>query len=166
VRWPGKIPPGSVCREPACTIDLLPTLAAITGAPALPNPIDGLDIRPLLFGEKDARSPHDALFFYYANGQLQAMRSGPWKLLFPHTARTMKGQAPGKDGLPGKYAALPVGLELYQLTEDLSETTNVAPQHADLVTALQAKADVMRAELGDSLTKTPAKAVRPPGTVR
>lgn len=166
VRWPGKIPAGSVCREPASTIDLLPTLAAITGAPALPNPIDGLDIRPLLLGEKDARSPHDALFFYYANGQLQAMRSGPWKLLFPHTARTMKGQAPGQDGVPGKYAPLPVGLELYQLTEDIGETTNIAAQHADLVTALQAKADVMRAELGDSLTKTPAKGVRPSGTSR
>jgi arylsulfatase A len=163
-RWPGKIPASTICREPAATIDLLPTLAAITGAAKPERRIDGLDIRPLLFGEKDARSPHEALFFYYGDGQLQAMRAGKWKLLFPHTARTMIGQTAGKDGIPGKYRPLPVGLELYDLDADIGETKNVAEANVEVVAELQKKAAVIRGELGDTLTKVPATAVRAPGT--
>jgi arylsulfatase A-like enzyme len=166
IRWPGKIPAGTVCHEPAATIDVLPTLAAVTGAPKPERPIDGLDLRPLLFGEKDAHSPHDALFFYYADGQLQAMRSGRWKLLFPHTARSMIGQAPGKDGLPGKYRPLPVALELYDLTEDTGETKNLAEAKPEIIADLQKKAAAIRTELGDSLTKTKATAVRTPGLAK
>ncbi len=162
-RWPGRIPAGSVCKEPVSTIDILPTLAAITGAPAPKLPIDGLDIRPLLFGEKDARSPHDALFFYYQDNQLQAMRSGQWKLHFPHKARSMTGQAPGKDGIPGKYRQIPVGLELYDLADDIGETKNLAESKADIVAKLQEKAAKMRAELGDSLSQIKPTAVRPAG---
>ena len=160
-RWPGKIPAGTVCGEPAATIDLLPTLGALAGAAKPEQKIDGRDIRSLLFGEKEVHSPHEALFFYYADGQLQAMRSGKWKLLFPHTARTMIGQAPGKDGIPGKYRALPVGLELYNLAEDIGETKNLAETEGKIVTELQAKADQMREELGDSLQKKVGKEVRP-----
>ncbi len=165
-RWPGKIPAGTVCSEPACTIDLLPTLAAITGAPKPEKPIDGLDIRPLLFGEKGARSPHDALFFYYADGQLQAMRSGKWKLLFPHTTRSMLGQAPGKDGTPGKYRPLKVGLELYDLTADIGETKNLTEAEPKVIADLQAKADKIRVELGDSLQKIQGTAIRPAATAK
>ena len=123
-RWPGKIPPGTVRREPAATIDIFPTLAALTAAPAPPpdHPIDGKDLSPLLFGLPGAKPPHEALFFYYEQDQLQAMRSGRWKLLFPHTSRTIHGQPPGKDGTPTKYLALPVGLELYDLESDVGET--------------------------------------------
>jgi arylsulfatase A len=160
-RWPGRIPAGTVCREPAATVDVLPTIAALVGAPPSSLPIDGNDIRPLLFGEPGARSPHDALFFHYGPGQLQAMRSGRWKLLFPHTARTMLGQGPGKGGVPGKYRDLPVGLELYDLEADPGETTNVATQHPDVVRSLQAKADAFRGELGDTLTKRVGTAIRP-----
>lgn len=164
-RWPAKIPAGTVSHEPLATIDLLPTIAAITGAKLPENRIDGRDIRPQLFGQKDAPPAHDALFFYYADGQLQAMRSGPWKLLFPHTARTMEGQAPGKDGLPGKYRPLKVGLELYDLNADLGETKNLAETKPEIIRELQAKADVMRADLGDSLQKIPATGVRPAGKI-
>ncbi len=127
-RWPGQIPAGSTRREPAATIDILPTLAALAHAPLPDRPIDGKDITPLLLGDPAASPPHDALFFYYADGQLQAMRSGRWKLLFPHTARTMIGQAPGSGGTPGKYKPLPVGLELYDLEADIGETTNLAAE--------------------------------------
>lgn len=161
-RWPGRIPPGTVCREPAATIDILPTIAALAGAPLPSLPIDGKDIRPLLFGEPGARSPHDALFFHYANGQLQAMRSGRWKLLFPHTARTMNGQAPGKGGIPGKYARLHVGLELYDLQTDIGETTNLANRRPEVVRELEEKAERFRDELGDSLKKRVGSGVRPP----
>ncbi|WP_435018045.1 sulfatase family protein [Tundrisphaera sp. TA3] len=161
-RWPGRIPAGTVRREPAATIDILPTLAALAGADLPKRPIDGKDIRPLLFGEPDARAPHEALFFHYGPGQLHAMRSGRWKLQFPHTARSMVGQTPGKGGVPGKYRDLEVGLELYDLDADPGETTNVAAQHPDVVKQLQTLADAHRAELGDTLTsKRPGSAVRP-----
>jgi arylsulfatase A-like enzyme len=163
-RWPGRIPAGLVQGQPAATIDLLPTFAAIVGARPPIATIDGLDVRPLLFGEPDARSPHDALFFYYADGQLQAMRSGPWKLLFPHTTRTMEGQAPGRGGVPGKYRELPVGLELYDLGADVGESRNLASERPEVVARLQQSADAMRARLGDRLAGREPAEVRPAET--
>ncbi len=62
MRWPGHIPAGTVCHEPAMTIDLLPTIARLVGAEVPPN-IDGLDIRPLIFGEPGAKSPHERSIF-------------------------------------------------------------------------------------------------------
>ena len=162
-RWPSHIPPGSTRHEPAGTIDILPTLAALTHATLPPRPIDGKDITPLLLGDSHAAPTHDALFFYYADGQLQAMRSGRWKLLFPHIARTMIGQGSGGGGTPGKYRALPVGLELYDLETDLGETMNLAAKYPELVRDLQTRADIIRDQLGDSLQKKTGHAVRPAG---
>src|SRR5215208_3868293 len=53
-RWPGKIPADSVCREPAMTIDVLPTVAKIIGAELPKRKIDGKDIGPLLRAEAGA----------------------------------------------------------------------------------------------------------------
>ena len=72
------------------------------------------------------------------------MRPGRWKLLFPHTSRTIHGQPPGKDGTPTKYLALPVGLELYDLESDLGETHNLATDRPDVVQHLQSLAESMR----------------------
>ncbi len=162
-RWPGQIPPGSTRHEPTSTIDILPTIAALTHAPLPSLPIDGKDITPLLRGDPDARAPHNALFFYYADGQLQALRSGRWKLLFPHTARIMAGQPHGHGGTPGKPKPIPVGLELYDLETDLGETHNLATARPEVVRELEAKADAMRAQLGDSLQHKASHAVRPAG---
>ncbi|HUT12670.1 MAG TPA: sulfatase, partial [Thermoguttaceae bacterium] len=61
MRWPGKIPAGTTCRELAGTLDLMPTLAKLAGTSAPADRIiDGKDIRPLLFGEEGARSPREA----------------------------------------------------------------------------------------------------------
>jgi len=162
-RWPGKVPAGSVCKEPAMTIDLLPTLAKLADAPLPKLPIDGKDIGPLLRGEANAQSPHEALFFYWGR-ELQAVRSGNWKLHFPHSYRTIK--TPGKDGKPGQGPEGKTPLALYDLAKDMGEATNVADQHPDVVKRLQALADQMRAELGDSATKQEGKGVRPPGLVQ
>ena len=162
-RWPGKIPAGTVCAEPAMTIDLFPTIARLIGAEPPAHKIDGLDIWPLFTGESGAKNPHDAYFHYYAQNELQAVRSGDWKLFFPHTARTMLGQEPGKDGTPGKYRPLPVTPALYNLRDDLGETRDLAAENPAIVQRLEALAEQARAELGDALTKRPATAAREPG---
>src|SRR5438876_6911237 len=72
-RWPGKIPAGTVCREPAMTLDLLPTLAQLAGAPLPKHKIDGLDIWPLLAGQPGAKNPHEAYYFYWSR-ELQGVR--------------------------------------------------------------------------------------------
>jgi len=162
-RWPGTIPPATVRGEPAATIDILPTLAALAGAPLPDLPIDGKNIAPLLRGDPAAAPPHEALFFHYEAGQLQAMRAGRWKLLFPHTARTMNGQAPGAGGTPGKYRPSPVGLELHDLETDIGETRNLALEKPEVVRELQARADVIRGKLGDKLTGRKGSEIRPVG---
>ena len=162
-RWPEKIPANTVCAEPAMTIDIFPTVARLIGAELPAHKIDGLDIWPLFGGEPSAKNPHDAYFFYYGVNELQAVRSGDWKLFFPHTARSMQGQAPGKDGIPGKYKPLPVVHELYDLKNDLGETTNVAAANPDVVQRLEALAERAREDMGDSLTKRTGSGTREPG---
>lgn len=164
-RWPGKIPPNRVSAEPAMTIDLLPTIAGLIKAPLPEKKIDGLDIWPLLRGDANAKCPHEAYFIYYANNQLQAVISGKWKLIFPHTYRTLAGGPGGKDGLPAPYKSAQAELELYDLQNDLSETTNVLDKHPDVVARLQKLAEGCREDLGDSLTKRKGTGVREPGHV-
>ncbi|MGC1275226.1 MAG: hypothetical protein WBC44_16090, partial [Planctomycetaceae bacterium] len=82
----------------------------------------------LLTGEPDARSPHDA-FFYYLRDELRGVRSGEWKLYLPVD-----------DSQPAR---------LYDLTNDLAETRDVAAAHPDVIERLTRFADEARAELGD-----------------
>ncbi len=162
-RWPGKIPADTVCAEPGMNIDLLPTIAALAGAKLPAHQIDGRDIWPLFVGTPNAKSPHDAYFFYYGQNELQAVRSGEWKLFFPHRARSMQGQALGKDGIPGKYQPLPVESALYNLQSDPGETKNVAAENTEVVKRLEILAEKAREDLGDALTKRIGKGTRKPG---
>ncbi len=162
-RWPRRIPAGTVTSEPAMTIDILPTIASLTGAPLPRLPIDGKDIRPLLLGEPGAASPHEALLFYWGR-HLQAVRSGKWKLHFPHEYRSLGGPA-GSGGMPGKYIQRSIDLALFDLEADRSETTNVAARHPHVVRRLEALAEKARAELGDSATGQRGRGVREPGHV-
>ena len=162
-RWPGRIPAGRASREPAMTIDLLPTIASLVGVELPKHKIDGLDIWPLLAGQPKATSPHEAFFFYYNVNELQAVRSGRWKLILPHTYRTLAGQQGRDDGLPVKYQMVKAGLELYDVQSDVSETTNVADKYPDVVRRLEALAEQAREDLGDRLTGRSGKNVREPG---
>lgn len=102
-QWKGKIPAGSVCDQVASTIDLLPTIAALTGAELPEEKIDGKDIWPLLAGKRK-NSPHrKSGYYYYVGKTAEAVRKGKWKL------RRRKGV-----------------VELYNLEKDIAETTNLA----------------------------------------
>lgn len=181
--WPGRVPAGAVCDEILTSMDLLPTFQTWTGAPAPTAKIDGRDVTDLLFGKSGARSPHEA-FVYYAGSELQAIRSGEWKLHFPHPYITPHAE-PGRDGKPSNwenmkpaaitqsgiqgiatrhgYRVAEQSLALYNLHEDIGETKDVSAAHPEIVERLKKLAEPLRQELGDTLTQTAAKAARPLG---
>jgi len=116
-------------------------------------------------GLSGAKSPHDALYFYYHQNDLEAVRSGKWKLVFPHTYRALTDE-PGRDGKPASYSHGTCGLELYDLKRDIGERHDVAAQYPEVVERLQALAEQARDELGDNLTNRTGNAVRPPGRIK
>jgi arylsulfatase len=184
-RWPGGIPAGTVCREPVMSIDLYPTIAQLIQIRGrMPSHrIDGLDLHPLLMGERGARTPHEALYFY-AGEELQAVRSGDWKLHFAHDYLTPAGP-PRSDGKPANFENMkPESMDasgirgiasrhgykvgqaapaLYDLRRDPGESQDVAAGHPDIVRRLQALAEKARADLGDTLTGRMGSGLRPPG---
>lgn len=145
--WPGTIPAGSVCSTPAMTIDILPTVAELIGAQLPDHKIDGKSIVNLVTGKND-KSPQEAYYFYYGQ-QLQAIRMGKWKLHFPHGYRTMAGRPGGTGGIPTKYSQAKIGLSLFNLEEDIGESTDVKAKHPKVVSKMQALGQAMRKELGD-----------------
>lgn len=163
-RWPGKIPAGRVNEELCATIDVLPTCVRLAGG-TVPTDriIDGKDIWPLL-SDASAKSPHEAFYYYWDTG-LDAIRSGEWKLHFPHAYRSLQGQ-PGKDGMPNGYVQAKTGLELYNLKADPAEKSDVAAANPDVVSRLQKLAEVAREDLGDTHTKREGKNRRPADKLR
>jgi len=153
VRWPGKIPAGTTCDELCSTMDLLPTFARLSGTkPPGERVIDGRDLWPLMAGKKGAKSPHKA-FYYYQMDQLQAVRSGRWKL---HLPMKMKKRNWGNP-VPNSP------LQLYDLKADIGEKNNVAAEHSDVVERLLTLAEKAREDLGDVNRK--GRGQRPAGWV-
>ena len=153
MRWPDRIPAGSVCSEPVMTIDVLPTVAGVIGGELPSHHIDGKDVWRLVTSQAGARSPHEAYYFYYHNNHFEALRSGRWKLHFPHKYRSMIGRDGGEDGIPGKYNyGVKTEVALFDLQEDVSESRNVADYHPEVMERLLELAEAMRADLGDKLT--------------
>ena len=141
VRWPGHLAAGAVCDELLSMMDWLPTLAGLTGA-ARPadRVLDGHDVWPVLQGRPGATSPYDEPgFFYYFMDQLQAVRSGPWKLYLPLARK--------RCNLGGKFCESPA--TLFDARHDLGEAREVAAEHPDVVQRLLGLAETAREELGD-----------------
>ncbi len=148
MRWPGHIPADTVCDEPVMTIDLLPTLARLAGAEVPQDrTIDGRDIWPLMAGQADAKNPHEVLYFYWIH-ELQAVRSGRWKLHLPH--KYMHPLELGHDGGYGKTEQRHIDQSLFDLTTDPGEEHDVAAEHPEVIERLLAFAEQARADLGDS----------------
>ena len=165
VKYPKQIPSGKVSNTPVMAIDILPTIAEITNADLPNKKIDGKSAWSLFTG-KTNESPQDAYFFYYRVNELHGVRYGKWKLYFPHSYRTMEGQKPGKDGLPGDYKMVELDqIELYDLEKDNGEMNNVANKFPKVVAKIQELANEKRLELGDSLKNMQGYGTRLPGTV-
>ena len=95
-RWPDHVAKGVTSNTPAMTIDLLPTLAGLAGAPVSSDRIiDGRDAWPVIAGQRDAKAPHDVLYFYWG-AELHAVRRGKWKLHVPHPYQAL--ESAGNDG--------------------------------------------------------------------
>jgi arylsulfatase A len=122
--WPGRITPG-VVHDPANTMDLFATVAALAGAP-LPadRPIDGLDLAPVLFRND---SLPERPFFYYRGAELAACRLGSFKLHYS-TQTGYSGIPPEKHDPPW----------LFDLARDPGETTDVADRHPAVVARIEA----------------------------
>ena len=123
VRWPGHVPAGTVTDEVGSTIDLLPTLAEITGAGLPEHAIDGMSILATLKNPKSPSPHREVGFYYYKRSKVEAVRLGKWKLR-----------------LSGKK-------ELYDLDADISEATNVAGEHPEVVEKISALAKKYDADL-------------------
>jgi len=147
------------------TIDIVPTVARLIEGRLPSHGVDGKDIWPLISGEPGARSPHEALYFYYRGNDLEALRSGRWKLIFPHKYNSLTGK-PGRDGHPAGYTRQETPLALYDLIEDVGEEHDVATEFPDVVKRLEALAEKARDDMGDSLRGRKGRNRRPSGRIR
>lgn len=118
-RWPGKIAPGTESEHISAHWDMLPTFAELAGA-EVTSPIDGISMVPAILGNADAQKEHAYLYWEaYNSGGQQALRQGDWKAV-------RIGMLKDKP----KF-------ELFNLKEDLAETTDVSKQHPEVADRLR-----------------------------
>jgi arylsulfatase A len=122
---PGTIAAGAVRRQMACSVDWLPTIAALCGAKPPVGKLDGRDLTAVL-RSPDAPSPHKV--FHWQSGNMWAVREGKWKLVATRP-RSRRGATP-----PAKPN---VSLFLADLEADVGEKTNLAARHPDVVRRLR-----------------------------
>jgi len=140
MKFPGQIKPGTASGRAFSTIDILPTVAGLTGAKLPENPIDGKDVWDLITDKPGAKNPHE--YYPFSTGRtFEGIISGDgrWKLHLPHNYRTLVEA--GKDGMPGKYRQEKVKLSLFDMKNDPHETTNVLDKHPDIANRLKAYAE-------------------------
>jgi arylsulfatase A-like enzyme len=145
-RLPGAIPGGWICAGLATNLDVLPTVASLTGAALPQNPLDGVDISPLLTGQQ--KSLNREAFLFFNDVCLQAARIGPWKL---HVSRF---NIPAFSPQPaGGLVNLPLpSPELYNVVSDPDETHERAARNPDVVADLQGRmARLIQTFSGDAL---------------
>ena len=130
VRWPGVVPPGSVCREPTTTADLLSTFCQMASAQLPKQPIDGASMVALL-KDPTATLGRDAIYFHYPHYHHSrpagAIRAGDWKLIEFFD-----------DG----------ALELYDLKQDIGESKNLATARPELARRMQRQLADWRKRVG------------------
>lgn len=166
MKWKGKIPEGKVQKNPAMSIDILPTIASLSGAQLPALPIDGLDISSMLM-DNEVVSPQEAYFVYYNRNELQAIVMGDWKLYFPHRYRSIAPEQGFRDdGIPIKYTMIDLKeMELYHIPSDPSERNNVIDDNPQVVDQLLKLAELAYLDMGDALKGKEGKNLREPGMI-
>lgn len=108
IRWPEVIASGMEIDRIAAGIDLLPTLADLTGISSETNkPVDGISLKPLLMGETG--SNNDRLIYSHWNGRT-SVRSQDWR--FDHEGR------------------------LHNISQDREQQNDISAQHPDVAQSL------------------------------
>jgi arylsulfatase A len=130
-RAPGQIQSGAVCGDMATALDILPTVARLAGAALPGNRLDGVDIWPLLTGERQTADRE--VFLYFDGWNIQCARLGSWKL---HVARN---NTPAWAPAPmGGAMNLPLATpELYNLDADPGEASDCAADNPDIVAEIR-----------------------------
>lgn len=161
IKWPGHIPVGDINGELFTNMDILPTIAAVTGAKLPENKIDGINYLPFLTG-KVQDTPREVMYYYFGinANYLEAIRYKNWKLVFPHDYMSYAGSQ-GRDGVPGKQTKKTAVLALYDLAHDPGETYDVATLYPEIMKKMTDYAQEARADLGDDLTGKAPVNVRP-----
>ncbi len=112
VRWPGKVAPGSESEHVGYFGDLMATAAEVAGTHS-PRNLDSLSFVPALL-VKSEQPKHEFLYWeFYEQGSFQAIRMGDWKAV----VRPIGGEM----------------VELYNITDDIEESHDMAAEHPDLV---------------------------------
>lgn len=115
-KWPGKIKAGSKSDLVSAFWDVFPTFADVSGV-EIPKNIDGISFLPELLGDKKDQQKHNYLYWeFHEKGGRQAIRMGYWKAVKYNVLKT-----------PNKP------MELYNLSNDIGETHNVAKQFPEIV---------------------------------
>ena len=133
-RWPGAIEPNSQSDETICLTDVFATVAEIAGTEAPKNAAeDSFSILPLLRGEgwTSPRAP----VIHHSSGGMFAIRDGQWKLVLGNGSG-------GREQPKGKPFEKPY--QLFDLSSDLSERTNVIAEHADVAAGLERTLEQIR----------------------
>ncbi|MGF1578808.1 MAG: sulfatase [Gemmataceae bacterium] len=122
IQWKGQLPAGKTYPHPVISLDLFPTVAAVGGA-KLPDErkLDGVNLLPFLTKQSTKEKPHDVLFWRY--GANIALRQGKWKLV----KQRKRGQRK------------PPRFELFDLSKDIRETSNLATRQPKKFQALKAE---------------------------
>ncbi len=132
-RFPGRIPAGRVASGVASMMDVLPTLSELCRAPLPENPVDGVNIWPLLTGDQE--SVERDVLLYFDDWNIQCARMGKWKL---HVARyNSPAFAPvpavGRQNLPLNPP------ELYDIEADPEESYDCAADYPQVVAAIRSR---------------------------
>jgi len=159
LRWPGHTQPGTVCDEPVSGVDLLPTLCEITGI-AVPGDraIDGTSFLPIFEGKPiERKTPLYWQFNYAPTKPKVAMRVGDWKILATLTEPDLN---PGADITPEVEASIKraelATFELYNLREDVGETTDLAEKEPERLAAMSAQLQKLYRQVRDESPVWPA----------
>ncbi|NNE01081.1 MAG: sulfatase [Pirellulaceae bacterium] len=142
VMWgPGRIPAGTLCNELMGTIDMLPTIAALTETP-LPtdHKIDGMDLSRLLHGQ-EGDAAREEFLHYTSRGQIEGIRQGKWKLLVK-----VKPQRRNANARANQQPEAPE-IMLFDLSADVGEKNNLAEANPELVAALRKRMTQLDAEI-------------------
>jgi len=138
IRWPDVVPAGTVSDAVTSMMDWLPTFASICERQLDPNRRrDGFDIAALLKDPRHTESPYD-VFLYYHRNELQAARSGKWKVYLTISASS--------EAVPQR---------MYDLDADPGESSDVLQSQPDIAASIAAAATAKAADLGSGEQRGP-----------